>query len=151
MPEASNATKSRLDKFIQGCSQLQEIYSVPPLHYTDIMGEWWQRINDVIYALGLTEKQGDVVSIAWTVPELGKKRSAFFEEELSTKKADGSDVDEASRVSHVAGDGTGQGKAHKYGLIQSVDKLFQRNIRAFCLLHGCQVFCIIGISLSACR
>ena len=135
MPEASNATKSRLDKFIQGCSQLQEIYSVPPLHYTDIMGEWWQRINDVIYALGLTEKQGDVVSIAWTVPELGKKRSAFFEEELSTKKADGSDVDEASRVSHVAGDGTGQGKAHKYGLIQSVDKLFQRNINTWGTLY----------------
>lgn len=135
MPEASNATKSRLDKFIQGCSQLQEIYAVAPLHYTDIMGEWWQRINDVIYVLGLTEKQNDVVSIAWTVPELGKKRSDFFNEELATKKADGTDVGEGDRVSHVAGDGTGQNKAHKYGLIQSVDKLFQRNINTWGTLY----------------
>ena len=131
MAEASNATESRLSSFIQGCSQLQEIYAVTPLTYTNIMGEWWQRINDIIYALGLTETESTVVNIAWTVPEIGRKRSPFFVEELSTKKPDGTYVLESTRVSTVAGDGTGQEKAHKYGLIQSVDALFQRNINTW--------------------
>lgn len=136
MPETeSNATKSRLEKFIDGCSQLTEIYAVAPLNYTNIMGEWWQRINDIIYTLGLTETQNTPVTIAWTVPVPGRKRSPFFEEEIATKKPDGTEVSEASRVSHVAGTGTTingtntkKVKAHKYGLIQSIDKLFQRNI-----------------------
>ena len=89
MPEASNATESRLSKFIEGCSQLQEIYAVAPLTYTNIRGEWWQRINDIIYTLGLTETEGTVVNIAWTVPEVGRKRSPFFVEELTTKNPDG--------------------------------------------------------------
>ena len=131
MAEASNATESRLSSFIKGCSQLQEIYAVAPLTYTNIMGEWWQRINDIIYTLGLTETESTVVNIAWTVPEIGRKRSPFFVEELSTKKSDGTYVLESSRTSTVAGDGTGQVKAHKYGLIQSVDKLFQRNINTW--------------------
>lgn len=135
MPEASNATESRLSKFIEGCSQLQEIYAVAPLTYTNIMGEWWQRINDIIYTLGLTETEGTVVNIAWTVPEVGRKRSPFFVEELTTKKPDGEDVPEESRVSTVAGDGTGKVKAHKYGLIQSIDALFQRNINTWSGLY----------------
>lgn len=129
MPETeSNATKSRLEKFIDGCSQLTEIYAVTPLDYTNIMGEWWQRINDIIYTLGLTETQNTPVTIAWTVPVPGRKRSPFYEEEIATKKPDGTTVSEASRVSHVGRAGTGQIKAHKHGLIQSIDLLFQRNI-----------------------
>lgn len=129
MPETeSNATESRLSAFVQGCSQLQEIYAVPPLTYTNIMGEWWQRINDLIYTLGLTETESKVVNIAWTVPVPGRKRSPFYEEEIGTKKPDGTAVAENSRVSHVGRTGTGQIKAHKHGLLQSIDLLFQRNI-----------------------
>lgn len=136
MPDAgNNSTKSRLSSFIDGCSQLTEIYAVQPLEYTNIMGEWWQRINDIIYTLGLTSTEEDVVNIAWTVPVPGRKRSPFYEEELSTKTEDGSSVSESSRVSHVARSGTRNAstnarasKAHKYGFIQSVDALFQRNI-----------------------
>ena len=120
MPDTeNNATKSRLSSFIDGCSQLTEIYAVTPLDYTNIMGEWWQRINDIIYTLGLTETQNTPVTIAWTVPVPGRKRSPFHEEELGS---------EDNRNSTVGGSGTGQLKAHKFGLLQSIDKLFQRNI-----------------------
>ena len=136
MPDASNATKSRLESFIQNCSQLQEIYAVAPLTYTDIVGEWWQRINDIIYTLGLTETESIPVNIAWTVPEIGRKRSPFFEEALATRTADGTEVAEEDRVSTVADDGTGKTGSHKYGLIQSIDKLFQRNIDTWGPLYG---------------
>ncbi len=153
MPEASDATKSRLDKFIRDCEQLNEIYAVEPLTYTDIMGEWWQRINDIIYALGLTysghpsktgEDKATKVDIAWTIPELGKKRSDFFVEELPQWKTAAEAADkESARKSNVAGTGTTlvgtntqKVKAHKFGLIQSVDKLFQRNVETWGPLYN---------------
>lgn len=152
MPEASNATKSRLDRFIRDCEQLQQIYAVDPLTYTDIMGEWWQRINDIIYALGLTysghptatgANAATEVNIAWTVPELGKKRSNFFAEPLADFNAEGEANPLASQNSTVAGTGTTLAgtntrkiKAHKYGLIQSIDKLFQRNVDTWGSLYG---------------
>ncbi len=153
MPDVSNATKSRLENFIQNCSQLQEIYAVAPLTYTDIVGEWWQRINDIIYALGLTysghpsktgEDKATEVDIAWTIPELGKKRSDFFVEELPQWKTAAEAADkESARKSNVAGTGTTlvgtntqKVKAHKFGLIQSVDKLFQRNVETWGPLYN---------------
>lgn len=144
MPDAgNNSTKSRLSEFIKGCTQLKEIYAVTPLEYTNIMGEWWQRINDLIYTLGLTETHDTPVTIAWTVPVPGRKRSPFFEEEIATKKPDGTDVPENSRVSKVGGTGTTfdgtetkRIKAHKFGLVQSIDKLLQRNINTWGSLYS---------------
>ena len=127
---------SRLSTFVKGCRELTQIYSVKPLCYADIIGEYWQRINDLIYTLGLTETQEIVTNIGWTVPVLGKQRSDLVPEELGTliTETNGSvteisnDANTERDINGVAGYGTGKQKAHKYGLIQSIDMLFGRNI-----------------------
>ena len=135
---------SRLSTFIKGCKELTQIYSVEPLVYTDIIGEYWQRINDIIFTLGLTETEEIVTNIGWTVPIIGKQRTDLVTEELGTLNTRNDEIinpAEAECGSFVAGYGTSydatknnpvtKNKAHKYGLIQSIDRLFSRNIETW--------------------
>ena len=126
---------SRLSTFIKGMTQLQQIYSVEPLEYTDIVGEYWQRINDIIFSLGLTETQDVITNIGWTVTTIGKQRSSLITEELGKINTRNYEIINPAVPENnfcVGGAGTGKERgAHKYGLIQSIDWLFQRNINTW--------------------
>lgn len=135
---------SRLSTFVKDLKQLQQIYSVKPLEYTDIVGEYWQRINDLIYTLGLTENDSKTAYIGWTVPIIGKQRSSLVSEELGTlntrnntvispaspedKTNDKPEGNLVADTGNLKDNGVRKEKAHKYGLIQSIDTLLQRNI-----------------------